>query len=56
MGAMRDLTIEMKLVPDDQTMQAIMLLLGIWQDSHPEKMVAMVPDHDRYKYEIIDRK
>lgn len=49
------LTIMIRLAPDDETMQVILKLLDLWQDANPGKMVAMVPQKDRYGYEIIDR-
>ena len=46
-------TIKIRLCPDDETMAAILKLLNLWQDAHPDLMVAMVPAKDRYQYEII---
>ena len=46
----------LRLVPDGETMQLILMLLDLWQDDNPDQMVALVPDHDRYRYEIINRK
>ena len=48
--------ISLQLSPDDKTMQLILALLNIWQESHPDQMVAMVPAKDKYQYEIIDVK
>lgn len=42
-----------RLAPDDETMAVILAMLNMWQDAHPDLMVAMVPAEDRYKYEII---
>ena len=50
-----NLTAKVRLVPDDETMQLILILLNLWQDANPDMMVAMVPQKDRYGYEIIDR-
>lgn len=50
-----DLAAKIRLVPDDETMQLILKLLDLWQDANPDRMVAMVPQKDRYVYEIIDR-
>ena len=50
-----NLTARVRLVPDDETMQLILKLLNLWQDANPDKMVAMVPQKDRYGYEIIER-
>ena len=49
------MTIHIRMVPDEDTMKAILALLNLWQDSHPDQMVAMVPARDRYQYEIIER-
>lgn len=49
-------TIKIRLCPDDDTMAAILKLLNLWQDAHPDLMVAMVPAKDRYEYEIIRRR
>lgn len=49
-------TIRVRLCPDDDTMAAIMKLLNLWQDAHPDLMVAMVPAKDRYEYEIIQKR
>ena len=48
--------ISLQLSPDDKTMQLILALLNIWQESHPDQMVAMFPAKDKYQYEIIDVK
>ena len=48
-------TAKIRLVPDEETMQLILKLLDLWQDANPGMMVAMVPQKDRYGYEIIDR-
>ena len=45
----------LRLVPDGETMQLILMLLDLWQDDNPDLMVALVPDYDRYRYEIIKR-
>lgn len=47
------ITIKIRLIPDDETMAVILKLLNLWQDAHPDLMVAMVPAEDRYQYEII---
>ena len=56
MAEIGKLQIGMRLVPDGETMQLILMLLDLWQDDNPDQMVALVPDYDRYKYEIINRK
>lgn len=48
--------IPIQISPDDKTMKLILAMLNIWQDSHPDQMVAMVPAKDKYQYEIIDMK
>ena len=48
-------TIKIRLGPDEETMQLILMLLNMWQDCNPDRMVAMVPAKDRYQYEIIQR-
>ena len=50
------LTIAIRLGPDEKTMQLILKLLDMWQEDNPGKMVALVPEKDTYKYEIIQRK
>lgn len=47
-------TAKVRLVPDDETMEVILKLLNLWQDANHGKMVAMVPQNDRYVYEIVD--
>jgi len=47
------MTIQVRLLPDDETMEIILKTLNLWQDAHPGQMVAMVPAKDKYKYEII---
>ena len=49
-------TICVRLSPDEETMKVILLLLDLWQDAHPDLMVAMVPAKDRYEYEIIRKR
>ena len=51
-----NLEVEIRLVPDEKTMDVILNLLDMWQDANPDLMVAMVPDRDKYTYEIIDRR
>ena len=55
MAIIDNLSIKVRLSPDEETMQLILLMLNMWQDSQPNKMVAMVPAKDRYQYEIIER-
>lgn len=55
MASIDNLSIKVRLSPDEETMQLILLMLNMWQDSHPNKTVAMVPAKDRYQYEIIER-
>ena len=49
------ITVEMRLVPSEESLAACLCLLNLWQEENPDKMVAMVPDKDRYRYEIILR-
>ena len=51
-----ELTVNIRIVPDDETIQLILRLLDLWQDSNPDQMIAMVPAGDRYIYEIINRR
>lgn len=57
MAEIRKLSVSVgiRLVPDEDTMKAILAILNLWQDDNPDMMVAMVPGKDRYVYEIIDR-
>lgn len=55
MAAMNDLEIYVRLVPDEYTMNVILHMLNLWQDSNTDKMIALVPQKDRYGYEIINR-
>lgn len=55
MAAMNDLTITFRFVPDEETMDIIIRMLNLWQDSNMDKMIALVPQKDRYGYEIINR-
>ena len=48
------MNLQINLCPSEETIKVILMLLNMWQDAHPEKMVAMVPAKDRYQYEIID--
>ena len=48
-----ELTLKIRLIPDDETMAVILAMLNLWQDANPDHMVAMVPAEDRYQYEII---
>ena len=56
MAEIGQITVGIRVVPDPETMAAILLLLNLWQDDNPDKMIALVPDHERYVYEIINRK
>ena len=55
MAEIGKLSIGIRVVPDDDTMEAILKLLNLWQDDNPDMMVALVPAKDRYQYEIIER-
>ena len=50
------ITIKIRLVPDNETMTVILAMLNMWQDANPAHMVAMVPTKDRYEYEIIPKR
>lgn len=50
------ITIKIRLIPDDETMAVILAMLNMWQDANPDHMVAIVPAKDRYEYEIIRRR
>lgn len=52
MAEIGKLTMGIRLVPDDETMKAILVLLNLWQDDNPDMVVALVASHDRYQYEI----
>ena len=56
MAELGKMSFSLRLVPDGETMQLILMLLDLWQDDNPDLMVALVPDHDRYRHEIINRK
>lgn len=51
-----ELTVNIRLIPDDETMAVILAMLNLWQDANPDHMVAMVPAKDRYEYEIIRKR
>ena len=51
-----ELTVKIRMVPDEETIQLILRMLDLWQDSNPDQMIAMVPAGDRYIYEIINRR
>ena len=55
MASIDNVSIKVRISPDEETMQLILLMLNMWQDSHPCNMVALVPAKDRYQYEIIER-
>jgi len=55
MAKMTEATFPVRFVPCDETMKVVLGLLDLWQDANPDKMVAMVPQKDRYVYEIISR-
>ena len=55
MAEIGNMTFTIKVTPDDDSMGVILTLLNLWQDSHPDQMVAMVPRKDKYVYEIINR-
>ena len=55
MAEIGNVSIGIRLIPDDDTMKIILRLLDLWQDDNPDMMVALVPAKDRYQYEIIER-
>ena len=53
MAEIGKISMGIRLIPDDDTMNVILKLLDLWQDDNSDMMVALVPAHDRYQYEII---
>lgn len=51
-----ELTLKIRLIPDDETMAVILAMLNLWQDANRDHMVAIVPAKDGYKYEIIQKR
>lgn len=49
------MSLQINLCPSDETMKVILMLLNMWQDANPDRMVAMVPAKDKYQYEIIGK-
>lgn len=38
----------------DDTIRAVCVLLDVWQDAHPDKMVLLAPDGAKYSYQVCD--
>ncbi len=55
MAEIGKMSIGIRLIPDDETIKAILVLLNLWQDDNPDMVVALVPSNDRYQYEIKKR-
>lgn len=55
MAEIGKLTVGIRLIPDDETMNVILNLLNLWQDDNPNAMVALVPGESMYEYKIIDK-
>lgn len=56
MDTVGELSIPVKLTLDvsDDTIQAVCGLLNVWQDVHPNRMVLLAPDGDKYSYQVCD--
>ena len=54
--AAHELTVKIRLIPDDETMAVILAMLNMWQDANPDNMVALLPAKDRYEDEIIRKR
>jgi hypothetical protein len=50
------MNLQINLCPSDETMKVILMLLNMWQDANPDQMIAMVPNREKYEYEIIRRR
>ena len=49
------MNLQINLCPSDETMKVILMLMNMWQDANPDQMIAMVPNSEKYEYEIIRR-
>ena len=49
------MSLQINLCPSEETIKVILMLLNMWQEANPEQMIAMVPNREKYVYEIIRR-
>jgi len=49
------MSLQINLCPSDETIKVILMLLNMWQEANPDHMIAMVPNREKYVYEIIRR-
>lgn len=54
MAIIGELQVNVALNVTDDTIQAVCGLLNVWQDAHPDKMVLLAPDGDKYSYQVCD--
>ena len=52
--AAAEITAQCRLDVSDDTLRAVCALLDVWQDAHPDKMVLLAPDGDKYRYQVCD--
>ena len=49
------MNLQINLCPSDETIKVILMLLNMWQEANPDQMIAMLPNREKYVYEIIRR-
>lgn len=54
MAVIGELKLNVTLGVSDDTIQAVCGLLNVWQDAHPDKMVLLAPDGEKYSYQVCD--
>ena len=49
------MNLQVNLCPSDETIKVILMLLNMWQEANPDQMIALLPNREKYVYEIIRR-
>lgn len=49
------MNLQVNLCPSDETIKVILMLLNMWQEANPDQMIALLPNREKYEYEIIRR-
>lgn len=51
MASIGDLTVNIRLVPDNKTMDVVLKLIDFWQEDNPKQMIVSAGDH----YKIVNK-
>ena len=53
--ARAEITAVVRMIPDDETIAACLMMLNLWQEANPDKLVLLMPNGEKYRYEIMEK-